>query len=65
LQRGDTGWFGGAADLTPYYPFEADVVHFHRTLYEALLPFGEHRYREFKAECDRYLRPRDWLAVGS
>ncbi|MDB4895253.1 MAG: coproporphyrinogen oxidase [Firmicutes bacterium] len=54
LQRGDTGWFGGGADLTPYYPFEADVVHFHRTLYDALLPFGEHRYREFKAECDRY-----------
>lgn len=54
MQRGDIGWFGGGADLTPYYPFEEDVLHFHRTLYDALLPFGEQRYREFKAECDRY-----------
>src|SRR5947209_12167254 len=31
LAKGDSQWFGGGADLTPYYPFRDDVVHFHRT----------------------------------
>ena len=32
LRRGSAGWFGGGADLTPYYPFFDDAVHFHRVL---------------------------------
>jgi coproporphyrinogen III oxidase len=47
-------WFGGGMDLTPYYGFEADAVHFHRTCSDALAPFGTDRYAEYKAWCDRY-----------
>lgn len=47
-------WFGGGMDLTPYYGFEEDAVHFHRTCQQALAPFGEHFHPEFKAWCDRY-----------
>ncbi|MFO0482733.1 MAG: oxygen-dependent coproporphyrinogen oxidase [bacterium] len=46
-------WFGGGMDLTPYYGFEADAVHFHRTCSDALAPFGAGRYAEYKAWCDR------------
>ncbi|MBC7780639.1 MAG: oxygen-dependent coproporphyrinogen oxidase [Proteobacteria bacterium] len=54
-------WFGGGMDLTPYYGFEDDAVHFHRTCRDALAPFGEHRYADYKAWCDRYffLKHRD------
>ncbi len=54
IQRGDTGWFGGGADLTPYYLFEEDAIHFHKTYYNALKPFGEDLYPKFKAHCDEY-----------
>ncbi|MCB1929966.1 MAG: oxygen-dependent coproporphyrinogen oxidase [Rhodocyclaceae bacterium] len=47
-------WFGGGMDLTPYYPFEEDVRHFHATCRQAVVPWGEDRYRELKAWCDRY-----------
>ena len=47
-------WFGGGMDLTPYYGFEADAIHFHQTCKDALAPFGEALYPEFKAWCDRY-----------
>ncbi|GAB3006651.1 oxygen-dependent coproporphyrinogen oxidase [Niabella terrae] len=47
-------WFGGGADLTPYYLFEADAVHFHRQLKEAMDPFGTQWYPEFKQQCDQY-----------
>ncbi len=47
-------WFGGGMDLTPYYGFEDDAVHFHRTCSDALAPFGASRYAEYKAWCDRY-----------
>lgn len=47
-------WFGGGADLTPYYLFEADAVHFHRQLKEAMDPFGAQWYPEFKQQCDQY-----------
>jgi coproporphyrinogen III oxidase len=50
----DVWWFGGGMDLTPYYPFEEDAVHFHRTCQEALNPFGEAYYPKFKAWCDDY-----------
>jgi coproporphyrinogen III oxidase len=46
-------WFGGGMDLTPYYPFEEDCVHFHRANREALAPFpGLHA--RFKKACDEY-----------
>ena len=47
-------WFGGGMDLTPYYGFEEDAVHFHATCRDALNPFGEHLYPRFKTWCDDY-----------
>ncbi len=47
-------WFGGGTDLTPYYLFEEDVIHFHRTLKNAIDPFGEDLYKEYKNTCDDY-----------
>jgi coproporphyrinogen III oxidase len=47
-------WFGGGMDLTPYYGFEEDAVHFHRTNRDALAPFGEELYPQFKKWCDEY-----------
>ncbi|TCS98998.1 Oxygen-dependent coproporphyrinogen-III oxidase [Tepidimonas aquatica] len=47
-------WFGGGMDLTPYYGFEEDAVHFHRTCAQALAPFGDDKYPRFKAWCDDY-----------
>ena len=47
-------WFGGGMDLTPYYGFEEDAVHFHRTCRDALTPFGDDKYPRFKAWCDDY-----------
>ena len=50
---GDVWWFGGGMDLTPYYPFEEDCVHFHRANRDALAPFpGLHA--RFKKQCDDY-----------
>ncbi len=47
-------WFGGGMDLTPYYGFEEDCVHFHTMCKRALDPFGEETYQQYKAWCDRY-----------
>ncbi len=47
-------WFGGGMDLTPYYGFEQDAVHFHRTCSDALKPFGSDKYPRFKTWCDDY-----------
>lgn len=47
-------WFGGGMDLTPYYGFEEDAVHFHRTCRDALAPFGDDKYPRFKRWCDDY-----------
>ena len=47
-------WFGGGYDLTPYYGFEEDCVHWHQTAQAACQPFGEGVYEEYKAWCDRY-----------
>ncbi len=47
-------WFGGGMDLTPYYGFEEDAVHFHSTCKQALDGFGEHLYPRFKTWCDEY-----------
>ncbi len=47
-------WFGGGMDLTPCYPFEADVVEFHRACRRSLEPFGAHWHPHFKKWCDDY-----------
>jgi coproporphyrinogen III oxidase len=54
-------WFGGGFDLTPYYGFEEDCVHWHRTARDAVRPFGDERYAQWKKNCDDYfyLKHRD------
>ncbi|WP_434928900.1 oxygen-dependent coproporphyrinogen oxidase [Shewanella sp. HL-SH5] len=47
-------WFGGGFDLTPYYPFEQDVVSWHQTAHDLCLPFGEDVYPKYKKWCDEY-----------
>jgi coproporphyrinogen III oxidase len=47
-------WFGGGMDLTPYYGFEEDAVHFHQACRDSLRPFGEDKYPRFKKWCDEY-----------
>src|SRR5207245_59122 len=55
LTKGNRQWFGGGADLTPYYPFREDVIHFHRTWREVC---GRHAalvdYAKLKKWCDEY-----------
>ncbi|MCK4864364.1 MAG: oxygen-dependent coproporphyrinogen oxidase [Gammaproteobacteria bacterium] len=54
-------WFGGGLDLTPYYPIEEDVVHWHTISKQACEPFGEDAYPKYKKWCDDYfyLKHRD------
>ena len=47
-------WFGGGFDLTPYYGFEEDAVHWHRTAQQACSPFGREVYPQYKQWCDEY-----------
>lgn len=47
-------WFGGGMDLTPFYPFEKDVVRFHGACKAALEPFGPDYYPKYKRWCDEY-----------
>ena len=47
-------WFGGGMDLTPYYGFREDAVHFHQTCRDALAPHGADYYPRYKDWCDRY-----------
>lgn len=47
-------WFGGGFDLTPFYPFDEDILHWHQTAQKLCEPFGEQVYAEFKAWCDDY-----------
>jgi coproporphyrinogen III oxidase len=47
-------WFGGGMDLTPYYPVEEDVVHFHRSCRDSLAPYGEEVHPRYKKWCDEY-----------
>ena len=47
-------WFGGGMDLTPYYGFAEDAIHFHRVCRAALDPFGAERYTRYKKWCDEY-----------
>ena len=54
----ETWWFGGGFDLTPYYGFEEDAVHWHKTARDAI---GPERYARYKPWCDEYffLKHRD------
>ena len=47
-------WFGGGMDLTPYYGFAEDAIHFHRTCRDALCPFGANVHARYKQWCDDY-----------
>lgn len=52
IHAGERFWFGGGADLTPYYPHEEDFRYFHTVWKNALTPYGV--YEEMKKECDKY-----------
>jgi coproporphyrinogen III oxidase len=54
----ETFWFGGGFDLTPFYGFADDAVHWHRTARAAVQPFGEELYPRFKKACDEYFHLR-------
>lgn len=72
-------WFGGGFDLTPYYGYDEDAAHWHKTAQAACAPFGEEVYPRLKAACDEYFflphrnEPRgiggiffdDWQAGGA
>ena len=47
-------WFGGGFDLTPYYGFDEDSVHWHEIAKKACIPFGEDVYPKYKKWCDDY-----------
>ena len=47
-------WFGGGFDLTPFYPFREDVLHWHQTARQACQPFGDEAYPRYKHWCDDY-----------
>jgi coproporphyrinogen III oxidase len=52
IQAGEKCWFGGGADLTPFYPHKEDFEFFHQTWKSACAPYGN--YDLMRAECDRY-----------
>ena len=52
IHQGEKFWFGGGADLTPYYPHEEDFSYFHNTWKKACAPFGS--YQVMKKTCDEY-----------
>lgn len=55
LTKGEKEWFGGGADLTPYYPFREDVIHFHRTWKRVCTAHrGVADYPRLKQWCDEY-----------
>ncbi|CNK41525.1 MULTISPECIES: oxygen-dependent coproporphyrinogen oxidase [Yersinia] len=47
-------WFGGGFDLTPFYGFEEDAIHWHQTAWQLCQPFGEQIYPRYKKWCDDY-----------
>jgi coproporphyrinogen III oxidase len=54
-------WFGGGFDLTPYYGFDEDCIHWHQVARKACEPFGAEVYKKYKKWCDDYfyLKHRD------
>lgn len=61
VKVGALGWFGGGFDLTPYYPFKEDCVHWHEMAKAACEPFGAEVYPRYKKWADDYfyLKHRD------
>ena len=47
-------WFGGGFDLTPYYGFDEDAIHWHQTAKNACMSFGDKTYQDYKKWCDDY-----------
>ena len=47
-------WFGGGFDMTPYYGYEEDAVHWHQTAKDLCAPYGEKIYNQYKKNCDDY-----------
>ncbi|MGH8041957.1 MAG: oxygen-dependent coproporphyrinogen oxidase [Rudaea sp.] len=47
-------WFGGGFDLTPFYPFDEDIVHWHTVAHDLCAPFGADVYARYKRWCDEY-----------
>ncbi|CAG0963277.1 coproporphyrinogen III oxidase [Burkholderiales bacterium] len=47
-------WFGGGMDLTPYYGYDEDAIHFHRACRDAVAPFGAELHARWKKACDDY-----------
>jgi len=54
IERGDTAWFGGGADLTPYVLYEEDARHFHDVLATTCDAHSPDFYPRFKRWCDEY-----------
>jgi len=54
FEAGPVWWFGGGVDLTPYYPFTEDAIHFHQTIKEACDRHDPQYYPTFKRWCDEY-----------
>ena len=54
FEAGPVWWFGGGADLTPYYPYLTDVRHFHKTHAEACGKINPQLHQVFKPWCDEY-----------
>jgi coproporphyrinogen III oxidase len=52
IVQGDMYWFGGGADLTPFYPYEEDFTYFHKTWRKACEPYS--CYADMKKQCDEY-----------
>lgn len=47
-------WFGGGFDLTPFYAFNEDVIHWHTVARDLCLPYGDDVYPKYKHWCDEY-----------
>lgn len=54
FEAGPVWWFGGGADLTPYYPFPEDAAQFHTTFKQACDRYHTEYYNVFKRWCDEY-----------
>lgn len=54
FEAGPVWWFGGGADMTPYYPFAEDAMHFHKTFKQACDNHHQEYYPVFKRWCDEY-----------
>ncbi len=54
LEVGEKAWFGGGMDLTPYYLFDEDAVHFHQVIKSCCDRYSTEYYPKYKKECDKY-----------